>query len=148
MKRLGGWMKSRAFSVFSGMVPLVPVLSLALAACAPSPPKGSIAIGTKNISHNPPDCACTLEYRMNLCATVNGSDVIPDSLSFLRERRSGAVDSLHTGARCFGEWRGEQRLLMTRATVGGHAVIDSSSWFTIRTVDCCHGEAKTVDFRK
>lgn len=89
------------------------------------------------------DCACTLEYRMNICVTVNGEESIPDSLGFLREKQDGARDSLdahHT--RCFGEMVGTQRVLMLR----DGAVIDSSEWFTTRVVDCCHGEARTIDF--
>lgn len=99
------------------------------------------------------DCACTLEYRRNLCVTVDGDPRFPDGLagvSFVRVRRvrEGAADTLSAvdvagGGRCFGEWRGVQRVLMLR----DEAVIDSSEWFEIRTVDCCHGEARTVDFR-
>lgn len=91
---------------------------------------------------------------MNLCVTVNGSAHFSDVLagtSFARVRRlreDGAGDTLSAadvswGGRCFGEWRGVQRVLMLR----GEAVIDSSEWFEIRTVDCCHGEARTVDFQ-
>jgi hypothetical protein len=97
------------------------------------------------------DCACTLEYRVNLCVTIDGARTLPDDLtgvSFARVREGGAADTLSAaevagGARCFGEWRGVQRVLMLRAA----AVIDSSGWFEIQTVDCCHGEAKTVDFK-
>jgi hypothetical protein len=93
---------------------------------------------------NLPDCACTLEHRANLCVTVNGAESLPDSLSFLREREDGVRDSLEYHPRCFGEWRGVQRVLMLRDA----AVSDSTAWFEIQTVDCCHGEAKTVDFIK
>jgi hypothetical protein len=93
---------------------------------------------------NLPNCACTLEHRTNLCVTVNGSESLPDSLSFLREREDGARDSLAYHPRCFGEWRGVQRVLMLREG----ALVDSTGWFEIQTVDCCHGEAKTVDFKK
>lgn len=97
------------------------------------------------------DCACTLEYRMNLCVTVNGTETFSDAmagLSFSRERAGGAAaDTLSAadvagGGRCFGEARGVQRVLMLREAV----VLDSSAWFEVRTVDCCHGEARTVDF--
>ena len=96
------------------------------------------------------DCACTLEYRVNLCVTINGTDAFSHAyagLSFARVREGGAADTLSAGdvtggARCFGEWRGVQRVLMLRESV----VVDSSAWFEIHTVDCCHGEAKTVDF--
>lgn len=98
------------------------------------------------------DCACTLEYRVNLCVTIDGARALPDDLkgvSFARVREGGAADTLSAaevagGARCFGEWRGVQRVLMLRAS----AVIDSSGWFEIQTVDCCHGEAMTVDFKR
>jgi hypothetical protein len=100
---------------------------------------------------DPENCACTLEYRMNLCVTINGAAESVDDfagLSFVRMREGRAADTLSTsevagGARCFGEWRGLQRVLMLRDT----AVIDSSGWFQVQTVDCCHGEAKTVDFK-
>lgn len=98
------------------------------------------------------NCACTLEYRMNLCITVDGARELPGDLadvSFARVREGGAADTLSAaevaeGARCFGEWRGLQRVLMLRAA----AVIDSSGWFEVQTVDCCHGEARTVDFKQ
>ncbi len=88
------------------------------------------------------DCACTLEYRTNICVTVDGSEVLSDTLDFLRERQDGSRDSLEYHPRCFGELVGTQRILMLR----GGTVIDSSAWFTTRRVDCCHGEAKTIEF--
>jgi hypothetical protein len=93
-----------------------------------------------------PGCACTEEYRMNVCVTVNGSATVPDSLTFLREREGGQRDSLESFMEnhCFGELPGTQRILMLQDS----SLIDSSSWFTLDTVDCCHGEATTVDFVK
>jgi hypothetical protein len=101
---------------------------------------------------DPENCACTLEYRMNVCVTINGRVDSSDhftGLSFMRVREGGAVDTLSAvdvagGARCFGEWRGLQRVLMQRESTP----IDSSGWFDVPTVDCCHGAAKTVDFKK
>lgn len=90
----------------------------------------------------PSDCACTLEHRMNLCLTVNGATALPDSSVFVREREDGSRDTLPPGARCFGEWRGLQRILREHEA----RLVDSTGWFEIGTVDCCHGEAKTVDF--
>jgi hypothetical protein len=87
-----------------------------------------------------------MEHRVNVCVTVNGAAAVPDTLSFLREREEGSRDPIYDipGAelQCFGELAGTQRILMLQNT----AVIDSSVWFTLQTVDCCHGEAKTVDF--
>ncbi len=96
------------------------------------------------------ECACTLEHRVNLCVTINGTETFSDAyagVAFARVREGGRGDTLSAadvagGGRCFGEWRGVQRVLMLRDT----AVADSSEWFEIRTVDCCHGEARTVDF--
>jgi hypothetical protein len=101
---------------------------------------------------DPENCACTLEYRINLCVTINGAAESVDDfagLSFVRMREGSAADTLSTsevagGARCFGEWRGLQRVLMLRES----RAVDSSGWFEVQTVDCCHGEAKTVDFRQ
>lgn len=92
------------------------------------------------------DCACTMEYRYNVCVTVNGSADLPDSVSFVRERQDGARDSLESflPSNCFGELPGTQRILMLRNS----APVDSSDWFTLATVDCCHGEAKTINFEK
>jgi hypothetical protein len=98
------------------------------------------------------DCACTLEHRINLCVTVNGALSFSDNvrgLAFAREREHGKADTLSraevaAGARCFGEWAGVQRVLMLRDS----AVVDSTGWFEVPTVDCCHGEAKTVDFKQ
>jgi len=99
----------------------------------------------------PDDCACTLEHRINLCVTVNGASALSDNfrdLAFAREREQGRADTLSAaevaaGARCFGEWPGVQRVLMLRDT----AVVDSTGWFEVPVVDCCHGEAKTLDFK-
>jgi hypothetical protein len=89
-------------------------------------------------------CACTTEYRINVCVTVNGTPSLPDSLAFLREREDGSRDSLDAfmPSNCFGELPGAQRILV----LSDSSAVDSSAWFTQATVDCCHGEAKTVDF--
>jgi hypothetical protein len=91
-------------------------------------------------------CACTQEYRMNVCVTLNGSSSLPDSLLFLRERQDGARDSILSvsPANCFGELPATQRILMLRNS----AVVDSTGWFTLDTVACCHGEDTTVNFVK
>lgn len=136
---------SRKFSSFRAVVPL----ALALAGCAAwCPPKKTVKADNPPFN-NPPDCACTLEYRMNLCVTLNGSKALPDSLWFQREREDGTRDALDgattdQGMRCFGEARGLQRILMYRSS----AVVDSSGWFDIPTVDCCHGQARTVNFMR
>ena len=87
-------------------------------------------------------CACTMEHRINVCVTVDGSDTLPDSTVLLRERRDGTRDSLESldPAPCFGELPGKQRILMLRNS----AVVDSSEWFTLETVDCCHDVAANV----
>jgi hypothetical protein len=128
------------------------VMTLGMTGCASWCPPKSDTRGEVRIApqpRHPPDvadCVCTLEHRVNLCVTVNGSGSLPDSLSFLREREDGSRDSLDRALeyhpRCFGEWRGVQRVLMLREG----AIVDSTGWFEIQTVDCCHGEAKTVDF--
>jgi hypothetical protein len=94
----------------------------------------------------PYDCVCTAEYRMNVCVTVNGSSGLPDSLRFLREYQDGTRDSLNSfmGNHCFGELPGTQRILMLRNSV----TVDSTGWFALDTVDCCHGEDTTVNFVK
>jgi hypothetical protein len=85
-----------------------------------------------------------LEYRYNICVTVNSSDSLPSGITFIRQREDGTADLLESHPRCFGEWRGGlQRLLALR----DGAAVDSSGWFETPTVDCCHGAAKTVDFR-
>jgi hypothetical protein len=101
---------------------------------------------------NAPDCACTLEHRMNLCVTLNGSDSLPPGSSFVRQHEDGWRDSIDQvsvslnpgGPQCFGEARGVQRILLRKNKV----VLDSTGWFEIPTVDCCHGAAKTVDFHR
>lgn len=81
---------------------------------------------------------------MNVRVTANGSDTLPDSLLFLREREGGARDSLFDfggAGTCFGELPGRQRILVLRDSV----VADSSDWFGLPTADCCHGEAAAVN---
>jgi len=92
-------------------------------------------------------CACTAEYRYNICVIYNGSDSLPDSLTFLRQRQNGDVDSLEWTFNCFGELTTAQRILVQLDSSAGQPSIfvDSSDWFTPKTVDCCHGEAKTID---
>jgi hypothetical protein len=86
-------------------------------------------------------CACTMEYRINVCA--QGKYDAMDSASYLRERAGGTIDTLFSGDRnCFGELPGRQRILVMK----DGARIDSSAWFTVRTVDCCHGEEHIVTF--
>lgn len=108
------------------------------------------SLARRGFSGEVDDCACTLEHRINLCVTVNGAGGLSDDfrdLSFARVREGGAADTLSVadvaaGARCFGEWPGVQRVFMLRTAVG----VDSTGWFEVPTVDCCHGEAKTIDF--
>lgn len=88
-------------------------------------------------------CACTLEYRVNVCA--QGKYEGMDSVTYLRERGNGSLDSSESGIgvrSCFGELPGKQRILVLK----NGARIDSSAWFSLRTVDCCHGEEHTVTF--
>jgi hypothetical protein len=141
-------MKSRVRSVFCAVFLLAffVVAALLAAACGGAGPRQAPEkpAASRIPAHNPVDCACTLEHRTNVCVTVNGSDSLPTSLTFVRQREGGATDLLEYHPRCFGEWRGDlQRVLMLR----DGAVVDSSGWFETPTVDCCHGEAKTVDFR-
>ncbi len=84
---------------------------------------------------------------MNVCVTWDGSDSLPTGIGFIREREGGARDSLESAVttNCFGELPGTtQRILVLH----GSSVVDSSEWFTPDTVDCCHGEAKTIAFEK
>jgi hypothetical protein len=82
---------------------------------------------------------------LNVCVTVNGSDSLPPSLTFVRQRGDGTNDLMEFHPHCFGEWRGgPQRVLVLKAG----AAVDSSGWFETPTVDCCHGEARTVDFER
>lgn len=149
-------MQSRGGLAFSGIFRIlfsaVFCASVLLSGCASSR-EGDGSSGSPAPQHEfaalPQDCACTLEFRSNLCVTVNGQKPEPDpgsdSLRFVRERQDGTWDvSSPVGSLCFGELRGVQRVLMLRDTI----VVDSSGWFEIRTVDCCHGEAKTVDFAR
>jgi hypothetical protein len=124
-----------------------------LAGCASWCPKKSVHAKTPPRNGvNAPDCACTLDYRMNLCVTVNGADSVPADLSFQRQHEDGWRDSIDhvsthinpSGPQCFGEARGVQRIFMRKRG----AVVDSTGWFEIPTVDCCHGAAKTVDFKR
>jgi hypothetical protein len=120
------------------------LMALSLWGCASwCPPKDTVRTNIPPVRYpDAPGCACTLEHRMNLCVTVNGATSIPDSLEFVREREDGGRDSL--SGSCFGESRGIQRVLMLR----GMARIDSTGWFELQTVDCCHAEAKTLDFKR
>ena len=124
------------------LVSSVLVLLLVATGCAPrNPPSRTLraAIPPPEI---PLDCACTLEVRYNLCAQVNGADSLPAGYGLIREREGGGRDTLDARMRCFWEWRGVQRVLLLEAGV----VVDSTGWFETQTVDCCHAEAKTVDF--
>jgi hypothetical protein len=86
-------------------------------------------------------CACSTELRINVCA--QGKYEGMDSVTYRRERGNGALDSLFLGDKsCFEELPGKQRILVLK----NGARIDSSAWFTLRTVDCCHGEEHTVTF--
>ncbi|MBW8890006.1 MAG: hypothetical protein JF616_19800 [Fibrobacteres bacterium] len=86
-------------------------------------------------------CTCSLEDRVNVCAKGKYDGM--ESVSYRRERGNGGLDSVSSGSpRCFDELSGRQRILVYE----NGALIDSSAWFTLRTVDCCHGEAKTVIF--
>lgn len=86
-------------------------------------------------------CTCDDVLYFNVC--VQGKYDTADSVAYLRERGNGKVDSLAPGSRdCFEELSGKQRILVFKKGVR----IDSSAWFTLRTVDCCHGEGKIVVF--
>jgi hypothetical protein len=86
-------------------------------------------------------CACSMDLRSNVCAQGKYDGM--NAISYLRERAGGAIDSLASGSpSCFDELPGRQRILVYK----NGARIDSSSWFTLRTVECCHGEDKTVVF--
>jgi len=88
-----------------------------------------------------PGCTCSLELRVNVCA--QGKYDSMDSVTYRRERGNGSLDSLLSdNPHCFEELSGKQRILVYK----NGARIDSSAWFTLRKVDCCHGEAKTVVF--
>jgi|GEM_PF-4970660 len=97
-----------------------------------------------------PGCACTAEYRYNICVTWDGSDRLPEALTFFRELQSGVRDTLPSGFNCFGELRMPQRILVQNHSdlLDTSVIVDSSAWFTPATVDCCHGEAKTIAFVK
>lgn len=86
-------------------------------------------------------CACSRELRINVCAQGKYDGM--DSVTYRREHVNGAMDSVLFGGRnCFEELSGRQRILVLK----DGARIDSSAWFTLRTVDCCHGEQHTVTF--
>jgi hypothetical protein len=88
-----------------------------------------------------PGCTCTMEDRVNVCAQGKYDGM--DSVSYRRERGNGVIDTLMFGnKKCFDELSGRQRILVMKNGVR----IDSSAWFTLRTVDCCHGEEHTVTF--
>jgi hypothetical protein len=91
-------------------------------------------------------CNCTLDDRHNFCLTVNGSQDIPDSLTYVREHQESArKDTLgsYSFAPCFSESPGKQRVSVYRH---GKRVY-RSKWVTVGVVDCCHGENKMVDLR-
>ena len=88
-----------------------------------------------------PECTCDRVLYLNICA--QGKYDKDDSVAYHRERGDGPVDTHAPGIReCFEELTGRQRILVLKNGVR----IDSSAWFTVRTVDCCHGEAKVVVF--
>ncbi len=119
-------------------------VALLLGGCAPRRGGDTVRVPHPPPRNNPPDCACTLEHRRNLCITVNGAESLPDTFAYVRQREDGTADLLELPLRCFGEWRGGlQRIILLR---NGTAV-DSTGWFETPTTDCCHAEAKTVDFR-
>jgi hypothetical protein len=140
------------FSVI-GAVMISLALVSSLTSCASHCPDKAVKakIPARN-GINAPDCACTLEHRMNLCVTINGLDSLPSGTSFVRQHEDGWRDSIDQvsaslnpeGPQCFGEGRGVQRIFLRKSGV----VIDSTGWFEIPTVDCCHGAAKTVDFKR
>ena len=119
---------------------------LAVIGCAPRNPNPA----AETLRSAPPqpvipvDCACTLEVRYNLCARVNGADSLPPGLGLIREREGGGRDTLDAGRQCFWEWRGVQRVVLLE----DGAPVESSGWFEAQTVDCCHAEAKTVEFAR
>ena len=86
-------------------------------------------------------CACSEDMRANVC--VQGKYAGMDSVAYRRERANGAVDTLPLGDRgCFFELSGRQRVLVLK----NGARIDSSAWFSLQTIECCHAEGKTVTF--
>lgn len=86
-----------------------------------------------------PGCTCDEVLHFNIC--VQGKYDKDDSVAYLRERGDGSADTLAPGVRdCFEERTGRQRILVLKNGVR----IDSSAWFTVRAVDCCHGEAKMI----
>jgi hypothetical protein len=87
------------------------------------------------------NCVCTREIRYNICVSWDGTDTLPQNLTFVREHKDGTRDTLERDDGCFAELRARQRILaLEQATP-----VDSSTWFTPATVDCCHGMATIVD---
>ncbi len=147
------------FPTFGASIPMIfavfvaVIFALALSGCASWCRKDSVhaKIPARN-GMNAPDCACTQEFRRNLCLTVNGRDSIPAGLSFQRQHEDGWRDTVDavsiavnaSAPQCFGEARGVQRIFFRKNGV----IVDSTGWFEIPTVDCCHAAAKTVDFKR
>jgi hypothetical protein len=91
------------------------------------------------------DCICTTELRVNYCVTVNGSREIPDSLVVVRER-AGKLDTLKSGeeasGNCLYEFAGKSSVFVYKKDGG---LLKEIKGVKTKTVDCCHGEPKTVD---
>ncbi len=90
-------------------------------------------------------CACSQEIRINLC--INGNYSGLNSISIYREHQNGELsppeyivnDSTQA---CFSEMTGKQRII----SMENNNVVDSTGWFDLKTVDCCHAEAKSLNY--
>jgi hypothetical protein len=95
---------------------------------------------------------CTLENRINYCLTYNGSESLPEELTYIRERSAKVPPTSPVQrdtipwvweGRCFAEAQGPQRVLV----MSGDSLVFQSEWITVGSQDGCHADPTTVDIR-
>jgi hypothetical protein len=89
-------------------------------------------------------CRSTAQERFNPCLTVSGSEELPDSLLYVRERQGGLLDTLRREpfqAKCFPERRGTQRFFV----YDGDSLLLTTEWITLKSEGCDEVEDRTVD---
>ena len=88
-------------------------------------------------------CICTTDLRVNYCLTFNGKKEIPDSLRIVRVHgdRYDTLQPRDAFGSCLPEKPGDSKIRMYK----GDSLIRETPMIHVRTVDCCHGEPKTVD---
>lgn len=96
---------------------------------------------------------CSLEIRSTYCLTYNGSESLPEELTYIRERSSKVPPTSPVQrdtipwvweGRCFAEAQGPQRVLV----MSGDSLVYQSEWITVGSQDGCHADPTTVDIRR